>query len=147
MTKIQRKTKDPLLAQIHIAKKELSLTDESYRDLLERVTKRRSSKGLSQANKQAVLDEFRRLGWKKPKGNFGISNDPQVRFIFVLWGLLHKAGVVRENTRPAIRSYVSRMTGIADPEFLTQQPDKRAIVVEALKKWCEREGVEYERSR
>ena len=53
--------KDPLLAQIHIAKKELSLTDDSYRDLLERVTGQRSSKGMTAQKKNAVLDEFKRL--------------------------------------------------------------------------------------
>ena len=38
--------RNPQLAQIHIAKKELGLDDDTYRDVLERVTRQRSSAGL-----------------------------------------------------------------------------------------------------
>jgi|JI10StandDraft_1071094.scaffolds.fasta_scaffold11442_6 phage gp16-like protein len=59
------------LAAIHAAKKTLDLDNETYRDLLERVSATkgspvRSAAQLSEAQLHAVLDEFKRLGGLKP---------------------------------------------------------------------------------
>ena len=50
------------LAKIHIGKKQLSLDEETYRDLLERVTGARSSVELDAQARGHVIDEMRRLG-------------------------------------------------------------------------------------
>ena len=55
--------RDPLPAQIHIARKDLGLGDDVYRDVLERVTGSRSSAGLSDTKRKKVIREFRRMGW------------------------------------------------------------------------------------
>jgi len=57
------------LAQIHIAKAQLGLTDEDYRAILTRTAGVSSSKELTNRNVGAVLHEFRRLGFqpKAPK--------------------------------------------------------------------------------
>ncbi|UCZ84438.1 regulatory protein GemA [Pseudomonas sp. L5B5] len=56
------------LSKIHIAKKELSLDDETYRSLLSRVTGKSSAKDLSPVQVAAVLSELERLGWQPKKG-------------------------------------------------------------------------------
>ncbi len=55
------------LAQIHIAKAQLGLDDETYRVLLWTVGKVRSSKDLDQAGRREVLKHFRARGWKNDK--------------------------------------------------------------------------------
>lgn len=57
------------LAQIHIAKAQLGLSDDDYRAILARTAGVSSSKDLTDRNVGAVLHEFRRLGWqpKAPK--------------------------------------------------------------------------------
>ncbi|MFZ6775818.1 phage protein GemA/Gp16 family protein [Undibacterium sp. Ji83W] len=56
------------LAQIHIAKVQLAMADDSYRALLRRVAGKESSKDLTWQERKALLDEFKRLGFKiKPK--------------------------------------------------------------------------------
>jgi hypothetical protein len=56
------------LAKIHIAKKELQLTDEVYRDILHLHFGVVSAKELSEADAAKLLDLFKAKGWK-PKEN------------------------------------------------------------------------------
>lgn len=51
------------LAQIHIAKGQLGLSDDEYRAILARVAGVSSAKELTNRNVGAVLNEFQRLGW------------------------------------------------------------------------------------
>lgn len=54
------------LAAIHVAKKQLGLDDDTYRDALFAITRKRSAGDLDQAERQRVLDHFRGLGFKRP---------------------------------------------------------------------------------
>ena len=51
------------LAKIHIAKKALCLSDDDYRDILERITGKRSSRDVALDQLPTLQREFRRLGW------------------------------------------------------------------------------------
>lgn len=50
--------------KIHIAKKDLGMDDETYRALLMRVTGKASSKDCTPRDRQLLLEEFTRLGFK-----------------------------------------------------------------------------------
>lgn len=52
------------LAKIHIAKKELNLSDDVYRLMLVEIGGHESAGDLNQAGRRAVLDHLRQLGWK-----------------------------------------------------------------------------------
>lgn len=52
------------LAQIHIAKAQLGLDDETYRDMLWAVARVRSAKDLDHAGRAKVLAHLKRSGWK-----------------------------------------------------------------------------------
>lgn len=56
------------LAKIHIAKKELGLTDEEYRDLLQWKFRVESAKDLKPRQVVELLNHFRAKGWKPKKG-------------------------------------------------------------------------------
>lgn len=107
-----------LLAKVHIAKKELALDDELYRAVVERVTGASSSRDLNLGQLDALIAEFRRLGWK-PKTARGQrpSGKPQVRLIWRLWIEMGRAGV-------------------ADPEWLNDEA--ASTIVHALKQWQRR---------
>lgn len=66
MAKVDKKR--TLIAKIHIAKKDLGLDDGSYRDVLGRVTGKNSSKNMTVNELEAVINEFKRYGWK-PKAS------------------------------------------------------------------------------
>ena len=52
------------LAKIHIAKKELALTDEAYRDILRLHFGVESAKALNDRQAVALLNRFKAKGWK-----------------------------------------------------------------------------------
>lgn len=128
-------TRTPMLAKVHIAKKELALGDDDYRTLLARITGKASSRDCSEAELDRLLTEFKRLGWK-PKTNGAASgarksSKPHVRKVYALWGELDRAGALREGSRAALQSFVQRQTGVSSPEWLTAPQAKQ--VTEGLK--------------
>ena len=57
-------TKKILMAKIHIAKKDLGLDDGTYRDVLWRVTGKRSCKDMTIAQLQDVVKDMEKSGFK-----------------------------------------------------------------------------------
>lgn len=57
-------TKKILMAKIHIAKKDLHLDDDTYRDVLWRVTGKRSCKDMTFAQLQDVVKDMENSGFK-----------------------------------------------------------------------------------
>jgi phage gp16-like protein len=57
------------LAKIHIAKKDLGLDDDVYRDILHVQFKKRSSRDLSDLQCTRLLQHFESLGWKSASGS------------------------------------------------------------------------------
>ena len=130
-----------LLAQIHIAKKDLGLDDATYRDVLHQVTGKESSKDMSDRDRRKVLDHFRSKGWSpKTKRNKRTgSKKAYVRKIFAMWWDLGESGMLevpRSKWRSACVAFVKRMTDRDDPEWITAE--EANTVIEALKKWKER---------
>lgn len=127
----------PMLAKIHLARKQLALTEDSYRDILRRITGLDSAAAMRADQLDAVLKEFGRLGWKAKKGP-ARSGKAQVRMIHAVWkdivALLGHGGTEQ------LRAFVRRQTrteahpdGIDSPEFLDARMGER--VLEGLKAW------------
>lgn len=131
-------SRDSLLAQIHIARKELGMDEDTYRSVLLRVTRKPSSAAMSPAERRKVIAEFKRLGFK-PKSSFGQrpkSDKPYVRKVFALWGELKRKGIWRDPSPHSLRHFVKNMTDCDDPEWLTYPQASR--VIEALKRMGDR---------
>lgn len=126
------------LAMVHIARKDLGWTEETYRDVMFATTGKESAKALTPHELNKFLDECKRRGWKPKRATRKTSAVPQVRKVWQLWKELCESGVAREPTRAALRSFVKRMTGVADPEWLS--PEQAGVVIEALKAWKAREA-------
>ncbi|MFC1524645.1 gp16 family protein [Thermodesulfobacteriota bacterium] len=129
------------LAKIHIAKKELGLSDEEYRDILQHRFKKRSAKDLTHTQVQVLLGVFKLAGWK-PKfrsvrgRNVPQATDPQSRKIRALWIRLHNIGEVRDPSELALNKFVKRMTKVDFLQWTT--PAQKSMVIEALKLWVDR---------
>lgn len=122
-----------LLAQVHMAKKALALTDDTYAAILARIAGQESAAQIPDAGLVAVVAEFRRLGWKDRPFRPG-SRKPHVRKVWAVWGSMKH--LVRSPGAEGLRGYVKRMTDVDDPEWLTGE--QANVVVEGLKAWRRR---------
>lgn len=121
-----------LLAKVQIARRQLALAEDDYRAILQRVTGKSSSKGLPDGALEALLAEFRRLGWEpKAATSGGGYGKPHVRKIYALWKEAGIVGAVDNASKEALRAFVMRQTGKAAPEFCS--PGDANRVTEALK--------------
>ncbi|WP_102866754.1 gp16 family protein [Pseudovibrio exalbescens] len=122
------------LAQIHIAKKELALDEDSYRAILFRVTGKCSAKDLTEAQRLRVVTEFKRIGWtnKKQGGSFRpASNKAYVRKLYALAKSLDELGYWNAPYKDALRVFVRTRCGVDNPEWLTYA--QANPLIEALK--------------
>lgn len=127
-----------MLAKIHIARKQLGLTEEAYRDVLRRVTGKESAAGLGPSQLEAVLQDFCRLGWKGKAKRRPLSARAQVRMIHGIWAEMQP--LLSDGSEAALRAFVRRQTksalqpdGVAAPEFLDAAQANK--VLEGLKAW------------
>lgn len=140
-------TRSPMQAKIHIAKKELALDDATYRALLQRVTGRTSSAGLSDVQLDAVLAELKRLGFK-PRSRAAstpvkrpLAAGAEARKIRALWISLHHLGVTADSSEAALAAFVKRQLHIDALQWVRQDAYK---ITEALKSWATRAaGVDW----
>lgn len=131
--------RDPALAKIHIARKELGLSEENYRALLARVAGAESAASLTASGKARVLAEFERLGWqKKARSSVAPGGRAHVGKVLDLWREAVSTGIIQNGSEEALRSFVRRQTksldapdGVAAPQFLTPKQANR--VIEGLK--------------
>lgn len=125
-----------MIAKIHLAKAQLALTEDSYRDVLRRVTGLDSAGAMRADQLDAVLREFARLGWR-PRPAKRRSEKPQVRMIHAVWKDIVALGGAEA---AGLRAFVRRQTrtedhpdGVDSPEFL--DAGMAARVLEGLKAW------------
>jgi phage gp16-like protein len=155
-----------MTAKLHLAKKELGLGDEDYRAILCRVTGKSSSADMTDAQMDAALAEFERLGWKaKPSAGRAISGSdlkagrgasaarpadpdgrripsaadhPVARKATAMWISLYNLGAVRNPSNPALEAFAARQLGVAKLQWANQAHGYKLI--EALKAMAERAG-------
>jgi len=157
----KKRRKDDL-AKIHIARKELAIDEDSYRQIIRDIggADSGSSADLDMAGRRRVLQHFRDKGWrskvkgkrapaKAASGKTIMASDRQVCLIRCIWISLSHAGIVKDGGEQALRTWIRSMTrryhpqhvGYSAPEFL---PHRVAVVViENLKKWAERCDVKW----
>lgn len=128
------------LAQIHIARAQLGLDDDTYRAILWTVGRVRSAKDLDWTGRKALLDHFKAKGWKPAAPKQAKAAKPvsggQDALVKSLWNELHAAGKVRDPSDAALGSWLKRNRWPERAEWLNQKQITQAI--EALKKWLDR---------
>lgn len=118
------------LARLHVARKQLGLDEDTYRDLLARVTGLRSSADMSAQQHAAVLHEFARLGFRDERAEAraalfkarpkGIADKPLLRKIEALLA----DGKKPWNYGHALAKRMFRVTRI---EWLTDEQLRRLV--------------------
>lgn len=122
------------LAKIQIARKDLELDDDTYRDMLHRATKLRSCAGMTEAQKKLVLIELKRLGWTPTQRGSNYrkpSTNPHIRKVWALAKELDRLKWWDLNWKKGLVAFVKKETGVDDPDWMTTPQASR--VIEALK--------------
>jgi phage gp16-like protein len=141
------------LAKIHIAKKELGLTDDAYRDILRTHFQVESAKDLAPKQAIVLLNKFRAKGWKPRKGavvkhgrtatrrkadNFiEIKPGPaaqQQRYILAMWSAL---GYDVDK----LHARCKKQFGIERFEWVTEHSDLHVLITD-LQQRCRNAGID-----
>lgn len=147
------------LAAIHMAQKALGLSADDAQALKLAVTGKASSADMSALQRKQYLAHLAGLQQRaalargekpaytpKPRNPLyrTVDDDQDDRWLKAraLWHALATAGVVRTNTDAALVAYVKRQTKLDAWRFLNGYQVN--AVIEALKKWCVRAGIETE---
>lgn len=147
------KPRDPrkaLLGMIHMSKKQLGLDDDTYRAVVARITKgKTSSADCTFTELKALADHFRAQG-VAPKvvagGQAGKpraagprrADHPAAKKARALWLALADLGVIRERSESALEAFAARQLGVEKLQWANQGQTYKLI--EALKKMAERAG-------
>ena len=128
--------------KVQVARKQLGLTDDDYRAILLRVTGFDSSTKCGPSHLDALLAEFKRLGFRATttakRGAKPISARAQIRMIHAVFADIRPHLAVGDDS--TLRAFVQRMTkteanpvGVSAPEFLDGAQATK--VLEGLKAW------------
>ncbi|EXB26104.1 hypothetical protein J537_2338 [Acinetobacter baumannii 1437282] len=133
-----------LIKLIHVAKTKLGLDDDVYRDILKSTTGKDSSKLLTPAQLDAVLERLKQLGFavesKDKTGVKNLADDKQSKLIRHLWLQLHQAGAVKNDSEQALAKFVENRVHVSALQFLsTKNAD---MIINHLREWCKRCGIE-----
>jgi phage gp16-like protein len=140
--------KDPYRAReigaLHAMAKELALTEDSRRDVIQRVTGKRSAGDLTPNERKAVLDEFRRLGAGKANPKRGLRVQPSadtagmVAKARAMWISLHQLGAVTDPSDGALEAWARRQTkghtadGAGLPALAWAGPQEMRSIIEGM---------------
>lgn len=119
----------------------LGLDDETLRDLYERITAKRRLREMAPREKDAVVEELRRLGFRPGPGGSGARrlDGPYAPKLRALWIAAWNLGLTRSRGDAALLAFVRRQTGLDHTRFLREQADAMRAI-EGLKAWLARDG-------
>ncbi len=123
------------LAMIHIAKQQLGMADDSYRDILWAVARVRSAANLDYAGRKAVLDHLKACGFttKAPKAKRPGAWDWVNNAAADRQAMLRKIAVVLKDAnreKAYVDAIAKQMFGVDLVEFC--KPDQLHRIVSAL---------------
>ncbi|MCR9057467.1 MAG: regulatory protein GemA [Rhodobacteraceae bacterium] len=128
------------LAKIHVLKKQAMLDDDTYRDILERETGKRSSKGMSHGEHLKVINALTAIA---PKQDNQRATGKFARKMQALWIAGYNLGVVSNKSDQAMMAFLKRQTGLEHHRFLQGGKDANKAI-DALKLWIRRGTQNYE---
>ena len=146
---MQPSNRQRLIRLIHVAKRDLSLDDDTYRSILLRFGRKESSSDLTVPELEQVLEHLKRSGFKvrskgkpakpkavKAKPSRPLAQDAESKKIRALWLFLHELGAVKNPSEEALAAYVKRIAGVDALQWISGEQAERLI--ETMKKWAMR---------
>ncbi|EAM4507875.1 DUF1018 domain-containing protein [Salmonella enterica] len=140
--------RDKLISTIHVARRELRLDEDTYRDALRTATGKTSCRDMTLPELSKALEAFKKRGFKvrsKPH-NRALKPATVTAKIRTIWRLMHAQGFLASDGEAALNSWVRKQTapqnggeGVANYQWLEKEPALASDVLERLKRWHRRE--------
>ncbi|ELI2478481.1 DUF1018 domain-containing protein [Salmonella enterica] len=140
--------RDKLISTIHVAKRELRLDADTYRDALRAAVGKTSCRDMTLAELSRVLETFKKCGFKvrsKPQ-NRALKPATVTAKIRAIWRLMYAQGFLSSDNEAALNGWVRNQTapqnggeGVANYQWLEKEPALASDVLERLKRWHRRE--------
>lgn len=132
-----------MLAKIHVAKKQLALADDDYRQIMMQETGHDSAGDCSEAELERVIGRLQAQGFKPlPKAGPGAARRPAqhpvARKARALWISLYHLGAVRSPDEKALEAFAKRQLKCERLVWANQSDGYKLI--EALKKMAQKHG-------
>lgn len=131
-----------MLAKIHVARKELAIVEDDYRQILVDQTGHLSAKDCTDAQLHKVLDALKAKGFKpksrNPRTGQQRADHPMARKARALWLSLYHLNVVRNADEAALEAFACRQLKVDRLQWSNQSHGYKLI--EALKDMAAREG-------
>lgn len=134
-----------LLGKVHVAKKQLALSDDDYRAILLRITGRTSSGDCSESELVAVIEDLKSKGFRPlpAAGRRGaarpaVADHPAAKKARALWISLHQLGAIDNPSEQALEAFARRQLNVERLQWANQSQAYK--LVEALKAIGDRHG-------
>lgn len=145
-----------LQKQIHVACRQLGLDAGTRHDIQLAACGKASMRDMDAHDLVLVISHLKSHGWKNDfqpgvkTAGYKPAPRADLRLVHVLWRKLGEAGVLREPSRAGLNKFIRlrfENTWQSVPIDVDALRDHRQIsqILNALKDWCAREGVELER--
>lgn len=134
-----------LLAKVHIAKKQLGLSDDDYRAIIFQHCGAMSAADATEAQLEKIVQHFAQRGFKTtakavPGRKAPAVDTPSARKARALWLSLYQLGAVRNPSEHALEAFACRQLAVEYWRWSDQSLSYRLI--EALKAMAMRHGWE-----
>jgi phage gp16-like protein len=135
-----RQHRRSMIAKIHVAKKQLCIADDDYRQIIFGATGKISSKDCSDTQLLRVIEALKSKGFAAlpVQGKARPADHPVAKKARAMWISLSHLGVVRNSSDAALEAFAKRQLGVARLQWADQS--QGYILIEALKNMAEREG-------
>ncbi|EKB8406994.1 DUF1018 domain-containing protein [Salmonella enterica] len=137
-----------LITTIHVARRELRLDEDTYRDALRTATGKTSCRDMTLPELSKALAAFKKRGFKvrsKPH-NRALKPATITAKIRAIWRLMHAQGFLASDGEAALNAWVRKQTasanggeGVANYQWLERELALASDVLERLKCWHRRE--------
>ncbi len=137
-----------LITLIHVARRELRLDEDTYKDALRTATGKISCRDMTQTELSKVLATFKKRGFKvrsRPQ-NRALKPATVTAKIRAIWRLMYAQGFLSSDSEVALNGWVRHQTapqndgeGVANYQWLEREPALASDMLERLKRWHRRE--------
>jgi phage gp16-like protein len=145
------------LKLVHVARRDLSMDDAAWRDLLRQKFGVESSKDLDISGLYRLIEHLKHCGFRvrhavskapgagghksagaparsRPLAGAAQESPGEAAKIRALWLFLAELGLVRNRSEAALAAYVKRVTGVDALQWL--DGSQTAMIIETLKRWA-----------